>query len=78
MRFETEFFIDVLSNFATAFSVIAALMMKSAHRLSHLLSTFHICKVPICELDRASPNLLNRFVELCSLSGAAIVRSAEL
>ena len=77
-RVETEFFIDVLSNSATSSMSRATLVVESAHRLSHLLSTLHICKVPICELDRASPNLLNRFVELLSFYGAPIVRNAEL
>ena len=63
-----------MSTFATSFTYRATLVVKSAHRLSHLLSTFHIGKLPICELDRTSPELLSRFVELCSLSGAAIVR----
>ena len=76
--FWTNFFYDVLSNFAIVISGRTTLIVKSAHRLWDLLSTFHICKKSICELDKASPKLLSRFVELCSLSGAANVGIVEL
>ena len=42
--FETNFFIDVLSNFETAFWSRTTLVVESAHRLSHLLSDLLICK----------------------------------
>ena len=44
LHFETEFFIDVLSTLATAFMSRATLVVKSAHRLSHLLCNLLICK----------------------------------
>ena len=43
-RFETNFFMDVLSNFATAKMSETTLVVESAHRLSHLLSHLRICK----------------------------------
>ena len=43
-HFETEFFIDVLSNFGTAFMSHTTLVVKSAHRFSPLLSILLIYK----------------------------------
>ena len=40
--FETNFFIDVLSNFGIAFMSQTTLVVESAHRLSHLLSNLLI------------------------------------
>ena len=47
-----KFFIDVLSNFAIVISVRATLMVKSAHRLSHLLSTLRICKRVVQDIPK--------------------------
>ena len=50
--FETNFFIDVLSNFGTAFWSRTTLVVESAHRLSHLLSTLQICKQVVQDIPK--------------------------
>ena len=68
--FETNFSIDVLSNFATAFMSQTTLVVESAHRLSHLLSDLLICKKPILGMSQLICSFaISSFIELqnCAL-----------
>ena len=56
--FWTNFFYDVLSNFATSFRSRTTLVVKSAHRLRDLLSTLQICK-------RVVHDILKKLLSIC-------------
>ena len=56
--FWTNFFYDVLSNFAIVISGRATLVVKSAHRLWDLLSTLQICK-------RVLQDILKKLLSIC-------------